>query len=94
MKKIALPVVLASMAGVTQAEETRATKTVHAAVLEVDDLHQDIDMPKTATSCANGQCESQIAIVFPGEVQGRVNKQRNPEHWQPGCIAVDEQGRI
>lgn len=22
-----------------------------------------------------------------------MNQLRNPEHWRPGCIAVDEQGR-
>jgi hypothetical protein len=26
-------------------------------------------------------------------VQGWVNKLRNPEHWQPGCIAVAEDGK-
>jgi hypothetical protein len=29
-----------------------------------------------------------------GEVQGWVNQLRNPEHWQPGCIAVDERDRM
>lgn len=31
-------------------------------------------------------------VFFQGEVQGWVNQLRNPERWQPGCIAVDEQG--
>ncbi|MGF6265224.1 hypothetical protein OKW49_006217 [Paraburkholderia youngii] len=30
-------------------------------------------------------------MLFNGEVQSWVNKLRNPEHWQPGCIAVDEE---
>ncbi|MEM5403929.1 MULTISPECIES: hypothetical protein [Paraburkholderia] len=35
-----------------------------------------------------------VVVFFQGEVQGWVNQLRNPEHWQPGCIAVDEQGAI
>ncbi len=35
-----------------------------------------------------------VVVFFDGEVQGWVNKLRNPEHWQPGCIAVDEHGRM
>jgi hypothetical protein len=34
-----------------------------------------------------------VVVVFCGEVQGWVNTLRNPEHWQPGCIAIDEEGR-
>jgi len=34
-----------------------------------------------------------IVVFFQGEVQGWVNELRNPEHRQPGCVAVDEQGR-
>lgn len=34
-----------------------------------------------------------VVVIFRGEVQGWVNELRNPEHWQPGCVAVDEQGR-
>ncbi|AEA66043.1 hypothetical protein [Burkholderia gladioli] len=33
-----------------------------------------------------------VVVFFQGEIQGWVNKLRNPEHWQAGCIAVDEQG--
>jgi hypothetical protein len=33
-----------------------------------------------------------VGVLFKGEVQGWVNKLRNPEHWQPGCVAVDEDG--
>ncbi|MDM8545178.1 hypothetical protein [Candidatus Venteria ishoeyi] len=32
-----------------------------------------------------------VVVVFNGVVNGWVNKLRNPEQWQPGCIAVDEQ---
>lgn len=32
-------------------------------------------------------------MFFAGEVQNWVNELRNPEHWQPGCVAVDEAGK-
>jgi len=32
-------------------------------------------------------------VLFNGEVQGWVNTLRNADHWQPGCIAVGEDGR-
>ncbi|MGZ4823090.1 MAG: hypothetical protein ACXVZT_00645 [Terriglobales bacterium] len=34
-----------------------------------------------------------VIVVFEGKVQSWVNELRNPEHWQPGCVAVDEAGR-
>lgn len=34
-----------------------------------------------------------VVVLFNGEVQSWVNKLRNPEHSQPGCVAVDEEGR-
>jgi hypothetical protein len=34
-----------------------------------------------------------VVVLFNGEVQIWVNVLRNPGHWQPGCIAVDEEGR-
>jgi hypothetical protein len=33
-----------------------------------------------------------IIVFFDGQVQGWVNELRNPEHWQTGCIAVNEAG--
>lgn len=33
-----------------------------------------------------------VVIVSEGLAQGWVNELRNPEHWQPGCVAVDESG--
>ncbi|CAE6792800.1 hypothetical protein R70006_04925 [Paraburkholderia domus] len=63
MTKIALLLALASAAGLSQAEETCAVKTVHAPVLEVNDLHEDIDMPQTATTCENGKCESHVVKI-------------------------------
>lgn len=34
-----------------------------------------------------------VVILFDGEVQSWVNELRNPEDWQPGCIAIDETGK-
>ncbi len=33
-----------------------------------------------------------VVIVFNGEVPGWMNELRDPQGWEPGCIAVDEQG--
>lgn len=35
-----------------------------------------------------------VIVIFEGKVQGWVNELRNPEDWQPSCIAVDEAGHI
>jgi hypothetical protein len=34
-----------------------------------------------------------VIVLFNGEVQSSVNTLRNADHWQPGCIAVDENGK-
>lgn len=34
-----------------------------------------------------------VVVVLDGEVQSWVNALRNPGHWRPGCVAVDETGR-
>lgn len=34
-----------------------------------------------------------VIVLFDGEVQSWVNQLRNPEHWQLGCIAFDEEGK-
>jgi len=34
-----------------------------------------------------------VVVVFQGKAQSWVDTLRNPEHWQPDCVAVDEQGR-
>ena len=34
-----------------------------------------------------------VVVVFEGAVQSWVNALRNPEHWQPGCVAVNEDGK-
>jgi len=33
-----------------------------------------------------------VVVVFDGVVQGWVNELRDPDHWRPGCIAVDARG--
>jgi hypothetical protein len=33
-----------------------------------------------------------VVVLFDGEVQGWVNELRNPEQWQPSCVAVNEAG--
>jgi len=33
-----------------------------------------------------------VIVLFDGDAQGWVNELRNPEHWRPGCVAVDEVG--
>ena len=30
-----------------------------------------------------------MIIVFRSEIKGWVNELRDPQHWLPGCIAVD-----
>ena len=34
-----------------------------------------------------------VIVICNGVVQGWVNELRDPDHWQPGCIAIDESGR-
>lgn len=33
-----------------------------------------------------------VVVIFDGEVCGWCSELRNPEHWRPGCIAVDSSG--
>ena len=33
-----------------------------------------------------------IIVLFKNKVQGWVNGLRDPQRWQPGCIAIDEAG--
>lgn len=41
----------------------------------------------------NGYVDKCGLVVFFGEeLQGWVNELRDPQHWQPGCIAIDEFG--
>lgn len=34
-----------------------------------------------------------VVVIHDSVANGWVDKLRNPNHWQPGCIAVDEDGR-
>jgi hypothetical protein len=34
-----------------------------------------------------------VVVLFGRDVQSWVNTLRNPEHWQPGCVAIDEDGK-
>lgn len=34
-----------------------------------------------------------VVVVYHGEVCGWMDRLRNPESWQPGCVAIDEDGR-
>jgi len=33
-----------------------------------------------------------VVVMFEGEVNGWVNKLRDPQCWRPGCTAIDELG--
>jgi hypothetical protein len=33
-----------------------------------------------------------VIVIFDGIVNSWVNELRDPDHWVPGCIAVDESG--
>lgn len=41
----------------------------------------------------NGYADtSGVIVTYQNEVQGWVNELRDPQHWQPGCIATDIDG--
>lgn len=33
-----------------------------------------------------------VIVILSDEIQGWVNELRDPQHWQPGCIAIDNNG--
>ncbi|RME81258.1 MAG: hypothetical protein D6775_14050 [Caldilineae bacterium] len=35
-----------------------------------------------------------FVVVFEGEVSGWMNWLRSPEHWMPGALAIDAEGRV
>jgi hypothetical protein len=42
----------------------------------------------------NGYCgRRRVIVLFERNVQSWVDALRNPEHWQPGCITIDETGQ-
>jgi len=34
-----------------------------------------------------------VVVLFEGKVSGWMNELRDPQGWEPGCIALDEQGK-
>jgi hypothetical protein len=36
--------------------------------------------------------ERGVVVIFEGEVAGWMDTLRDPNHWMPGCIAVDVDG--
>lgn len=40
----------------------------------------------------NNDLTGGIVVFFESQIQGWVNVLRDPQQWQPGCIAVDEAG--
>lgn len=35
-----------------------------------------------------------VVVVFDGVANGWMNELRDPQNWQPGCIAADEAGNV
>ncbi|VAW65863.1 hypothetical protein MNBD_GAMMA11-3440 [hydrothermal vent metagenome] len=35
-----------------------------------------------------------VIVLLDYEIQGWVDLLRNPEHWEPGCIAITEDGTL
>jgi hypothetical protein len=33
-----------------------------------------------------------IVVIYDGDISGWMNELRDPQHWMPGCIAVDVDG--
>jgi hypothetical protein len=33
-----------------------------------------------------------VVVIFDGQVGGWMNELRDPQHWVPGCIAIDVDG--
>ncbi len=34
-----------------------------------------------------------FVVFFGREPQGWIDQLRNPEHWRPGCVAIDDEGK-
>lgn len=34
-----------------------------------------------------------VVVIVDGAAEAWMNQLRNPERWQPGCVAVDEDGK-
>lgn len=33
-----------------------------------------------------------VVVIFNGEISGWMNELRDPQHWTPGCVAIDCDG--
>lgn len=31
-----------------------------------------------------------LVVVYRGDVQGWINELRDPQHWVPGCVAIND----
>ncbi len=38
-------------------------------------------------------CKGGLIVICNGVAQGWINELRDPNHWEPGCIVVDESGQ-
>lgn len=34
-----------------------------------------------------------VVVIFRSKIAGWMDELRNPEHWEPGCIAIDQDGK-
>lgn len=58
-------------------------------------MFEDLKEKAVTWRARNGYTEKGGVIVFfQGEVQGWCNALRDPQHWQPGCLAVDQFGVV
>ncbi|HAR32534.1 MAG TPA: hypothetical protein DCR95_00110 [Desulfobacter sp.] len=35
-----------------------------------------------------------VVVIFENEVSGWMNELRDPQHWEPGCVAIDENNKM
>jgi len=51
-----------------------------------------IDLAKKWRSAHGYTGKGGVIVIHDGIVNSWVNELRDPEHWQPGCVACDELG--
>ena len=34
-----------------------------------------------------------VVVLFAGKISGWMNELRSPENWEPGCIAINSDGK-
>ena len=42
----------------------------------------------------NDEKTTGVVVVYDNQVAGWMNELRDPSHWQPGCVAIDENRKI